>query len=336
MKGLTWDHPRGYGPLDELARREGGVEWDRQPLEGFESTPIAALAAKYDLLVVDHPGLGAAAGHLVPMEELLDAAELAAWRAGTIGASYDSYVLDGRTWALPIDAAAQVSVATFADQPKTWDDVLSLAREGGVTPCLGGPHALLMFFALCVAYGAEPFTDASVGERAVEVMAELVASADSSLWGQNPIGVVAAMTDGPVRYCPLVYGYTGYPLLSFHDAPAGPAGIGSVLGGTGIAVSRQAPPDEARAVVRRLIAPDVQTEVFPAQGGQPADRRVWTRPGFHHDTAETVARAWVRPREPGYVRFQTEASRILRDGIAAREARVHDRLVARYQEWRDA
>ncbi|MEW2500858.1 hypothetical protein AB0878_10285 [Amycolatopsis sp. NPDC047767] len=334
MKGLTWDHPRGYGPLDELARREGGVEWDRQPLEGFESTPIAELAAEYDLLVVDHPGLGAALDHLVPMEELLDVAELGAWRAGTIGASYDSYVLDGRTWALPIDAAAQVSVATFADQPKTWDDVLSVAREGGVAPCLGGPHALLMYFALCVAFGIEPFTDAA--GRAVEVMAELVAWADPAVWARNPIGALAAMTDGPVRYCPLVYGYTGYPLLSFEDAPAGPAGIGSVLGGTGLAVSRKAPEDEARAVARRMIAADVQTEVFPAFGGQAADRRAWTSPGFHADTATTLERAWVRPREPGYIRFQTEAARILRDGLAARDPRVHGRLTARYREWRDA
>ncbi|WIX77329.1 hypothetical protein QRX50_38965 [Amycolatopsis carbonis] len=139
-----------------------------------------------------------------------------------------------------------------------------------------------------------------------------------------------------MRYCPLVYGYTGYPLLSFQDAPAGPAGIGSVLGGTGLAVSRKAPADEARAVARRLIAADVQTEVFPAFGGQPADLRAWTSPGFHADTAATLERAWVRPRKPGYIRFQAEGSRLLRDGLAAHAPRVHDRLVVRYREWRDA
>ncbi|MBB4907981.1 type 2 periplasmic-binding domain-containing protein [Actinophytocola algeriensis] len=328
MQGLTWDHPRGYGPLDELARREGGVAWARQPLEGFESTPIAELAAEYDLLVIDHPGLGDAAGSLVPMEDLLGSAELAAWRAGTIGASYDSYVLGGRTWALPIDAAAQVSAATFADQPRTWDEVL--AFDGPVTPCLGGPHALLMFFSLCLAFGAEPFTDAEVGERAVEVMTELLARADTDLWQRNPIGILTAMSSGGPRYCPLVYGYVGYPTLSYSDAPAGPAGIGSVLGGTGIAVSRKADPDAARAVVRRLIAPDVQCDLFPAHGGQPADRRT------SMSTFDTLERAWVRPRDPGYIRFQTEGSRLLRDGVAARDPRTHVRLFSRYQEWRHA
>jgi multiple sugar transport system substrate-binding protein len=326
VKGLTWDHPRGYGPLDELARREGGVTWARQPLEGFESTPIAELAAEYDLLVIDHPGLGAATGALVPMEDLLSGAELAAWRANTIGASYDSYVLDGRTWALPIDAAAQVSVATFADQPRTWDEVL--AFDGPVTPCLGGPHALLMFFSLCLAFGAEPFTDTSSGERAVEVMTELVARADTDLWQRNPIQILTALSSGAITYCPLVYGYVGYPALSFSDAPKGPGGIGSVLGGTGIAVSRKADQTAAATVVRRLIAPDVQCELFPANGGQPADRRT------SMSTFDTLERAWVRPREPGYIRLQTEGSRLLREGVAARDPRTHARLFTRYQEWR--
>lgn len=328
MKGLTWDHPRGYGPLDELARREGGVAWARQPLEGFESTPIAELAAEYDLLVIDHPGLGDAAGALVPMEDLLSSAELAAWRAGTIGASYDSYVLNGRTWALPIDAAAQVSVATFAGQPGTWDEVL--AFDGPVTPCLGGPHALLMYCSLSLAFGAEPFTDVVAGERAVAVMTELVARADTDLWRRNPIEILTAMSSGGTWYCPLVYGYVGYPKLSFSDAPAGPGGIGSVLGGTGIAVSRKADPAAAAAAVRRLIAPDVQCELFPAHGGQPADRRVST------STFDTLERAWVRPRDPGWIRFQTEGSRILREGAAARDPRTHHQLINRYQEWRYA
>ena len=322
MKGLTWDHPRGYGPLDELARREGGVAWARQPLEGFESTPIAELAAEYDLVVIDHPGLGDATGSLRPMEDLLSSAELSAWRAGTIGASYDSYVLGGRTWALPIDAATQVSVATFVEQPRTWDEVL--AFDGPVTPCLGGPHALLMYFALCLAFGAEPFTDDAA--RAVEVMAELVARADTELWRRNPIEVLTAMSAGGTWYCPLVYGYVGYTALSYADAPAGPRGIGSVLGGTGIAVSRKADPAAAAAVVRRLIAPDVQCELFPAYGGQPADRRMST------STFDTLERAWVRPRDPGYIRFQTEGSRILREGLG--DPRTHDLLVVRYEEWR--
>lgn len=124
LLGLTWDHPRGYAPLLRLARLDeagthrygpavGALRWERQSLEGFEAEPIALLAQRYDLLVVDHPGLGAAveSGCLVAMDELFGADELAGWRARTVGPSFDSYTLDGRTWALPLDAATQVAVA---------------------------------------------------------------------------------------------------------------------------------------------------------------------------------------------------------------------------------
>lgn len=333
MKGLTWDHPRGYRPLDELARREGGIAWARQPLEGFESTPIADLAAEYDLLVVDHPGLGSALDSLIPLEAVLAEEELAAWRANTIGASYDSYVLEGRTWALPIDAAAQVAAGTISDPPRTWAEVRELARDGRVTLCLGGPHALLTFFALCLARGASPLDDkaesgmgAAAGEWAIELMAELVAAGDGELWRHNPISVLEAT---PV-YCPLVYGYVTYSTLSFWDAPVAER-RGSVLGGTGVAVSRRADPAEVRPVLRRLIAPDVQRELFPAFGGQPADREFW-----FSSTKDTIETAWVRPRDAGYIAFQAEGSRLLRDGIDDRvpAGELHRRLENTYREWR--
>ncbi|MGV9900420.1 hypothetical protein ACWDVV_41605, partial [Streptomyces tendae] len=49
-RGLTWDHPRGHDALAASAGRL--VHWDVQPLEGFESHPIDALCARYDLVAV--------------------------------------------------------------------------------------------------------------------------------------------------------------------------------------------------------------------------------------------------------------------------------------------
>src|SRR5262249_58727258 len=88
-RGITGDPPRGYAALAELERldatadmRYGAVPapltWDRQPLTGFESRPIAGLARRYDLLVVDHPGLGTATAALRPLDELFRPAEPAA------------------------------------------------------------------------------------------------------------------------------------------------------------------------------------------------------------------------------------------------------------------
>lgn len=83
LKGMTWDHPRGYAPLERLSARYGerrGVDiaWDRRSLKDFGDSPVDVLARKYDLLVIDHPhvGISAEQGVLVPLDEWLDAAFL--------------------------------------------------------------------------------------------------------------------------------------------------------------------------------------------------------------------------------------------------------------------
>ena len=52
MRGMTWDHPRGYDPLAaasrEWERRTGtAMRWDRRSLQDFESFPVDALARQY-------------------------------------------------------------------------------------------------------------------------------------------------------------------------------------------------------------------------------------------------------------------------------------------------
>ncbi|MFI7613660.1 hypothetical protein ACIBP6_20760 [Nonomuraea terrae] len=346
MLGLTWDHPRGYAPLDELTRLDLAgrnpygdvpepIRWDRQPLEGFESEPIARLCETYDVLVVDHPGLGAALDALMPMEELFTTDELAAVRAGTVGRGYDSYHLDGRQWALPLDAAAQVAAARpGVTVPATWPQVVELARGTRTALCLGGPHAFLMFCALCEG----DFLGEETGERALETMAELLALSDPEVSLRNPIGVLEAMTAGGPDLCPLLYGYASYP-LAWADAPAWPGGApGSVLGGTGLAVSRRRAErirEAVRANLLRLVSKPVQTRLFPATGGQPAARAAWERAGFHRDTRATVEAAWVRPRFPGYIALQERSSALIRDGLLAR-VKTRDVLKELHEEWRNA
>ena len=143
LKGLTWDHPRGYNALAAAARRaelaESGlaIAWEKQPLEGFESHPIADLCARYDLVVLDHPHVGeAVAGDcLQPLEAVFDAATVAALEADSIGPSLRSYRFAGSHWALPLDAATQVLAARQellpGPVPVLWEDVVSLSRQTG-------------------------------------------------------------------------------------------------------------------------------------------------------------------------------------------------------------
>lgn len=369
LSGLTWDHPRGYRVLDALTgalEPDVSVHWQRQPLEGFESRPLRTLADDFDLLVVDHPGLGEATrdGALLPLDEVFGEQELAAWRTGSVGASYDSYVLGGRPWALPLDAAAQVAVARpdlMEARPANWEQACQAARTHPTALCLGGPHALLMFSAICLAAGAGParddatardhgpFVAEAAGSAALAIVSELLAYADRELSQRNPIGVLDAMAAaGGPAYCPLVYGYVTYqrPLggepgssrLAAFDAPVGPAGIGSVLGGTGVAITRSAVElGAAAALIRTLLSDEVQIGRYAELGGQSSARRAWQHPGadaagggFYRATLATVEQAWVRPRFAGYPEFQTAASALLREGLLAGEP--HAGLVRRLND----
>jgi multiple sugar transport system substrate-binding protein len=373
LSGLTWDHPRGYRVLDALAgalEPDVSVSWQRQPLEGFESRALRTLADDFDLLVVDHPGLGEAIrdGALLPLDEVFGEQELTAWRTASVGASYDSYVLGGRTWALPLDAAAQVAVARpdlMEARPASWQQACQAARAYPTTLCLGGPHALLMFSAICVAAGAGParddatagghgpFVTEAAGTAALAIMSDLLAHADRELSQRNPIGVLDAMAaGGGAAYCPLVYGYVTYqrPLggepgssrLAAFDAPAGPDGIGSVLGGTGVAITRSAVElGAAAALIRTLLSDEVQIGLYAELGGQSSARRAWQHPGadaagggFYRAILATVEQAWVRPRFAGYPEFQTAASAVLREGLLAGEP--HAGLVRRVNELYEA
>ncbi|WP_118136537.1 extracellular solute-binding protein [Oceanicella sp. SM1341] len=354
LSGLTWDHPRGYNALAaaaaEVAPGHGlSLTWARQPLEGFESAPIAELCAAHDLVVLDHPHVGEAveAGCLHPLEDIFGADELAAIGARTIGPCLASYRYAGRHWALPLDAATQVMASRLdllATPPATWEEVLALSRGGtAVALSLAGPHVLMSLFSLATALGAPP-TEADPAEllpRAVaieawEILSELAARSPAALRPLNPIGILGRMAAGPVAACvPLVYGYVNYAApaegapLRFSDAPrARPGGRpGGTLGGTGIGISRRLEPTEAlRTHLRWLMSEAVQRGFIPDHDGQPSARAAWADAGvnarwggFYAGTAATLEASCVRPRFSGYIAFQTAASERLREALASAE-----------------
>ncbi len=340
-RGLTWDHPRGYRALRAAQRSPEApscpIEWHVQSLEGFESAPIAQTSAAYHLLVLDHPHLGeaVACGALQPLDGLIDEAELESWRRDVVGASFDSYRMDGRQWAIPLDAAAQVSVVAsgVSDLPDTWDDALAFAREVRSALPLGGPHPFLTLCALALSWGIEPgtgedFLPEETVAAAVETIRVLAGSPE--LGELNPIGVLEAMSEpGGPQYCPHIYGYAPYSDRSrprpvrFGDAPRGPAGRGSVLGGTGIAITAHCEPDaDLVAHLRWLMSDPAQRGFIPQHDGQPALRSAWrdddvnaAAGGFYSATIETVERAWVRPRHAGAIAFQQQAADLVRDTL---------------------
>ncbi len=348
LRGITWDHPRGYRPLEATARRFGerhpGVEivWDRRTLREFEETPVEQLAADYDLLVIDHPFVGQAARHhaLRPLDEHLPAAFLADQAAHATGASHASYAWGGHQWALAVDAAAPVAfwredllAGAGHRPPATWDELLALAREGRVELPAAPINCLMNFYALCLALGETPFAaaggvvSAAVAKEAVARLRELLAGCEPGCWERNPIASLDLLTTGAnsrLAYCPLAYGYSNYARgghaahrLVFGEPPrfAG-APLRTVLGGAGLALSalrpRRAP---ALAYAQFVASPDQQCTTYVRAGGQPGYRAAWLDDennrlthGYFSATLPALDRAWLRPRHPGYLEFQKHAA----------------------------
>ena len=347
--GLTWDHPRGYRALEAAAAADTAMvlRWERQSLEGFEAHPIADLAQRYDLLVLDHPHLGDAvsAQSLVPLESLFKSEEIAAWAEASVGRSFASYRYAGKYWALPLDAATQVAAFRLEllqgePPPATWEAVTAFAQRRPVCLSLAGPHAALTFMSVCAALGEpaaskdpEQFVSSSTGAEAFAIMTAIQRHATKLAEGKNPIGILEAMAQGAdIAYCPLVYGYVNYAAAApdrhavrFGDVPAirasGP--LGSTLGGTGLAVTRRAAVrPELLAHLRYLMSEQTQRSFIPRHDGQPSARTAWRDAkvnsswgNFYRDTLATVEAAWVRPRYKNFIAFQAAASASIRSAL---------------------
>ncbi len=347
LLGMTWDHARAWDPMlatsAEYARRHPGVtiEWEKRSLQAFADRPIAEMAGTYDLMVIDHPHVGEVArqGNLIALDTVGRAAELAALAAGSVGQSHESYHWGGHQWALAIDAATPVACRRpdlLGQVPTEWDEVMALARDGRVAIALWPVNVLMTFFGIArnlghaVAEGHERLMAPDHAEEVLDHLLALARAVDPRCLSLEPIGIydwMSGSAEAPA-YSPWGYGYTNYSrtgfrphLLTFHDAPgirgAGPRG--TVLGGTGIAVSAfTRAPEVAVDYAFWIAGAECQKGLYTAAGGQPAHAAAWEDDAcnalcadFFRNTRATLESAWVRPRYDGYMRFQDRGGDIL-------------------------
>ena len=320
LKGLTWDHPRGYAPLlagapeYETQNPEIKIQWDRRTLREFGEAPIEQYLDRYDLLIVDHPFVGFAAAReaLVDLAPSISEAEKRRFAADSVGPSWESYWYGGGLWALPLDAATQV--ASYRPDllrmlspvvPSTFDGVLELgkntrkAKKYIVVPACP-TDAISLFFTLSANLGYplaeedELFVDHSVAAEVLDRLHSLIALAHPRSVEWNPPQVYDFMTAGSEAvYCPYGFGYSNYSRvgnsvrLKFTNAPAaGPHGCaGTMLGGTGVAVSKFSEhPSEGIAYAKWLVSPEHQRGTYFREGGQPASLEAWTEPSVNAAT----------------------------------------------------
>jgi multiple sugar transport system substrate-binding protein len=374
LRGITWHHTRGYVPLVATAQRYADanpdvtIEWSTRSLKDFGDFPIEKLAERFDLLVIDHPFSGYAATHpvLVPLDEHLDEAFLADHAANSVGRSYESYVYGGHLWALPIDAATPINghradlLARYdLEVPRTWDDLLELARQGRVAVPAAAVDIIMNIYMLCLALGKplfeseESIVEEETGVAALEAYRELVVTAGKENLHRNPIRTWEALVQGDdLVYCPFAYGYSNYGRRDYTDHPLTFGGLvefegtrlRSTLGGTGLAISTICQHlDIAVDYARYVASPACQRGMYTITGGQPGHRQAWLDDdlniltnGFFRDTLPTHDEAYLRPRYPAYNRFQEDAGAMIwqcidEDGDAKA---TFARIDARYRESR--
>jgi len=348
LKGITWDHPRGYAPLYASADRYKkltGVEiiWSKHSLKDFGDTSIQALSENYDLLIIDHPHIGIAATSqcLLKLDALMSSEELNLFALQSVGPSFFSYNYQNHQWALPIDAACQV--ASYRSDlfiykiPETWNEVFSVANnlkqnKKFIGTALCATDCNCTFLTLSAQHNDAPKENKSdlvnkhTGVKILQLISKLkdVSHPDSLKW--NPINLYDHMiSNDDVVYSPLAFGYVNYSTNNNQNHFLKYAGIpgktGSLLGGAGIAISSKCKNIIAAIeYIKWICDPEYQKTKYVEEGGQPGQLKAWKDKtvnaftnNFFADTLSTIETAYVRPRMPGWPAFQEYLGNVVHD-----------------------
>jgi multiple sugar transport system substrate-binding protein len=180
----------------------------------------------------------------------------------------------------------------------------------------------------------EPFAVDRAGFiDAYESVREMFAYCHADCLDFNAIDLHEAMVArDDIAYTPCVYGYGTYGeadhshRLRFADfaGRVAPFHAGSVLGGTGLAVSRRSRHKAAALAFVRFAATDEGQALIQSAHGQPGLANLWTAGeadarfnGFFTAARRSIETAWIRPRVRGYIEFQASFGALVAEGLRA-------------------
>jgi multiple sugar transport system substrate-binding protein len=309
LKGITWDHPRGYEPLIAVSRefsflhKNISIEWDVRTLKEFGNMPIENLIEKYDLITIDHPYMGQADENqlLLPLEKYLTKKELVEHTKQSVGNSFQSYYFKDHLYALPIDAAALVSASrkdlfteVRLELPKTREDLIKIYKKIPTDFSIAWPLCSVdlwcTFLTLCAQNVGRGFIknyviNESVGISVLDEIKYHLEYLHPDSINMNPINVLDRMsTDDEIIYSPYLFGYTNYSregykmhIVNFSDCPISPISkVSSILGGVGLAISSNCKyVNQAVDYIKYVADPFVQETTFTKHGGQPGNMNAW-------------------------------------------------------------
>jgi len=371
LKGMAWDHPRGYDPMvasaNEFNKKYPDCEiiWEKRSLQAFADRPIEQMAFDYDFMVIDHPHVGEASRKDLLLE--LNNYEkyhkdLNILSKQSVGKSHESYKFGNNQYALAIDAATPVSAyrEDLIDKiPRTYEDVVRLAENKKVMWPIKPVDSISSFNSIAANIGSpinetdKTFIDKSIAISILKMMKRLSDLVPLDCLNMNPIETLEYMSNNNDKaYCPLLYGYSNYSrkgfresIIKFTNTPSFNQDknncSGSQIGGTGLAISKQTTNiDLALEYAFWVASAQCQKSLYYFSGGQPGNLEAWNDKSINDDsnnffknTLETLERSWLRPRYDGYMYYQDKAGTIINNYLSSdnSEELVIDELSAEFE-----
>jgi multiple sugar transport system substrate-binding protein len=370
LKGMTWDHPRGYDPMiatsNEFSLKNSGnitISWDKRSLQAFADRPIEEMTDEYDLIVIDYPHVGevAAKNLLAQFDTPSYDDKLSKLKSESVGRSFESYRVDDHQWALPIDAATQVAAYRkdlIGSLPKNWNDLIDLAKQEKVIWPLKPVHAISSFYSIYNNIGVifnpsnRDFIVKDQGIETLKMMKNIADLLPKECFEMDPIDTAESMSENNhIVYCPYLYGFSNYSRQDFRANIliytnvidlSGKGSVGTHLGGTGIAVSAQSKnKNYAMDYAYWIAGSDCQKKTYYENGGQPGNAVAWEDQkinnetnSFFSNTRQTLDEAWVRPKHNGYMNFQDEGGNIINEYLqtSGDEEKIYEKLKSEYKQ----
>ncbi|MFY0628479.1 MAG: carbohydrate ABC transporter substrate-binding protein [Reichenbachiella sp.] len=352
LKGLTWDHPRGFDSivaatsLFEQSYPDIRITWCKRTLKEFGDQPLDQFINENDLLMIDHPFVGEAHknGLLSKLEPLMSAHFLAEQAKMHVGKSFESYTYQNHQYALPIDASAQFSafhadVFLEKDIPRKWDQFLEMLSQYSFSKKVIWPLcptdlwcSFLTLSAQIAGVKKKVFNENGLEQDIAQKAIEFLKNASENIprvnWKLNPIQALELMTKGNYAFSPILFGYISYsknrsPIRFANSIAYNPDQPISLLGGVGLAISAcSSHQRECAEFLKFVLRDEILSGCYFENSGQPSNLSSWQSTGlnkqsenFFANTMETMKHAYVRPRVSGFNQFQETASHFLHKNL---------------------
>ena len=370
LKGMTWDHSRGFDPMlatskkfQETHNNAVIIQWDKRPLQAFADRPIEDMTDDYDMIVIDYPHVGevSSKGLLQNLDLPKYSSHIEQLKKQSVGKSHESYYINNKQWALAIDAASQTACYRedlIPSYPSNWNALLDLAKNNKVLWPLKPVHAISSFYSIYNNITTElmpdkkKFIDKNFGVETLTMMKAVSRELIIDCLTMDPIQTAELMTEtNDFFYCPYIYGFSNYSRKNYRKyilkyinvinlSGKGPAG--THLGGTGIAVSNVSKnKDLAIEYAFWIASAECQKSLFYESGGQPGNSVAWEDDkinketnNFFKGTRQTLDLAWVRPRHNGYMKFQDESGNLINEYLQSeiKAESICEKLIDMYNE----